>query len=101
IFHLVLQAIGALFDIEGGAVLQVADDGKTFRELCSYGSLLAGGQEIRLAEHVGFEELSHGELQFIDETYPILRLGYPESVRSVQSIPVIHGNRLAWVLQIY
>jgi diguanylate cyclase (GGDEF)-like protein len=101
IFHLVLQAIGVLFDIEGGAVLQMADEGKTFRELCSYGSFLARGQEIRLADHAGFEQLSHGELQFIDETYPILRLGYPETVRRVQSIPVIHGNRLAWVLQIY
>jgi ligand-binding sensor protein len=30
IFHLVLQAIGVLFDIEGGAVLQTADEGKTF-----------------------------------------------------------------------
>src|SRR6185436_18731249 len=68
---------------------------------CSYGSLLAGGQEIRLAEHAGFEQLSHGELQLIDDTYPILRLGYPETVRSIQSIPVIQGNRLAWVLQIY
>ena len=101
IFHLVLQAVGVLFDIEGGAVLQAADDGKTFQELCSYGSLLARGQEIRLAEHAGFEELNHGESQFICETYPILRLGYPETVRSIQSIPVIYGNRLAWVLQIY
>ena len=101
IFHLVLQAIGVLFDIEGAAVLQTTDEGKTFRELCSYGSFLARGQEIRLAEHAGFEQLSHGELKFIDETYPILRLGYPETVRSVQSIPIIHGNRLAWVLQIY
>jgi diguanylate cyclase (GGDEF)-like protein len=101
IFHLVLQAIGVLFDIEGGAVLQMADEGKTFRELCSYGSFLARGQEIRLADHAGFEQLSHGELQLIDEAYPILRLGYPETVRRVQSIPVIHGNRLAWVLQIY
>jgi diguanylate cyclase (GGDEF)-like protein len=100
-FHLVLQAIGVLFDIEGGAVLEVADGGKTFRELCSYGSLLTHGQEIRLAEHAGFEALSHGELQLIDETYPILRLGYPERIRSIQSIPVIQGNRLAWVLQIY
>jgi diguanylate cyclase (GGDEF)-like protein len=79
----------------------MADEGQTFRELCSYGSFLARGQEIRLADHAGFEQLSHGELQFIDETYPILRLGYPETVRRVQSIPVIHGNRLAWVLQIY
>jgi diguanylate cyclase (GGDEF)-like protein len=101
IFHLVLQAIGVLFDIEGGAVLQTTDEGKTFRELCSYGSFLARGQEVRLGEHAGFEELSRGELHFIDETYPILRLGYPETVRSVQSIPIIHGNRLAWVLQIY
>ena len=101
IFHLVLQAIGVLFDIEGGAVLQMPDEGETFRELCSYGSFLARGQEIRLADHAGFEQLSRGELQFIDETYPILRLGYPETVRRVQSIPVIHGNRLAWVLQIY
>jgi len=101
IFHLVLQAVGVLFDIEGGAVLQAADDGKTFRELCSYGSLLARGQEIRLAEHAGFEELNQGESQFISETYPILRLGYPETVRSVHNIPVIYGNRLAWVLQIY
>ena len=101
IFHLVLQAVGVLFDIDGGAVLQAADDGKTFRELCSYGSLLARGQEIRLAEHAGFEELNQGESQFIGETYPILRLGYPETVRSVHNIPVIYGNRLAWVLQIY
>jgi diguanylate cyclase (GGDEF)-like protein len=101
IFHLVLQAVGVLFDIEGGAVLQAADEGKTFHELCSYGSLLARGQEIRLAEHAGFEELNQGESQFISETYPILRLGYPETVRSVHNIPVIYGNRLAWVLQIY
>ena len=39
IFHLVLQAIGVLFDIEGGAVLQPTEEGKTFRELSSYGSL--------------------------------------------------------------
>lgn len=101
IFQLVLQAIGVLFDIEGGSVLQAVDDGKTFRELCSYGSFLARGQEIRLADHAGFEELSHSQLQFMDDTYPILRLGYPETVRSIQSIPVIHANRLAWVLQIY
>jgi diguanylate cyclase (GGDEF)-like protein len=101
IFHLVLQAIGVLFDIEGGAVLQAADEGKTFRELCSYGSLLARGHEIHLADDTGFEALSHGELQFIDDTYPILRLGYPETVRSIQSIPIIHGNRVAWVLQVY
>ncbi|HEU0007463.1 MAG TPA: GAF domain-containing protein, partial [Terriglobia bacterium] len=101
IFHLVLQAAGVLFDIEGAAVLQAADDGKTFQELCSYGSLLAHAQEIRLAEHAGFEELNQGQSQFISETYPILRVGYPETVRSIQSIPVIYGNRLAWVLQIY
>jgi len=101
IFHLVLQAVGVLFDIEGGAVLQAADDGKTFQELCSYGSLLARGHEIRLGEHAGFEELNQGESQFMGETYPILRVGYPETVRSIQSIPVIYGNRLAWVLQIY
>jgi len=101
VFHLVLQAIAVLFDIEGGAVLQAADEGKTFHEFCSYGSLLVRGQEIRLAEHAGFEELNQGESQFIGETYPILRLGYPETVRSIQSIPVIYGNRLAWVLQIY
>jgi diguanylate cyclase (GGDEF)-like protein len=101
IFHLVLQAIGVLFDIEGGAVLQAVDEGKPFRELCSYGSLLARGQEIHLADHARFEELSHGELQLIDDTYPILRLGYPETVRSIQNIPIIQGNRLAWVLQIY
>ena len=101
IFHLVLQAIGVLFDIEGGAVLEAANGGKTFRELCSYGSLLPRGQEIHLAGHAGFEELSHGGLQFIDDTYPILRLGYPETVRSIQSIPIIDGNRLAFVLQIY
>lgn len=101
VFHVVLQAIGVLFDIEGGAVLQAAEDGKTFRELCSYGSLLARGQEIRLAEHAGFEELNNGEAQVINETYPILRLGYPETVRGVHSIPVVYGNRLGWVLQIY
>ena len=101
IFHLVLQAIGVLFDIEGGAVLEAANGGQTFRELCSYGSLLPRGQEIHLAAHAGFEELSHGALQFIDDTYPILRLGYPETVRSIQSIPIIDGNRLAFVLQIY
>ena len=101
IFQLVLQAIGVLFDIEGGAVLQADDEGKTFRELSSYGSLLPRGHEIHLAGHAGFEELSHGAPQFIDDTYPILRLGYPETVRSIQSIPVIHGNRLAFVLQIY
>ncbi len=101
IFQLVLQAIGVLFDIEGGAVLQADDEGKTFRELCSYGSLLPRGHEIHLAGHAGFEELSHGAPQFIDDTYPILRLGYPETVRSIQSIPVIEGNRLAFVLQLY
>ncbi|MGH9428873.1 MAG: GAF domain-containing protein, partial [Terriglobia bacterium] len=101
IFHLVLQAIGVLFDIEGGAVLQASEDGKTFGELCSYGSLLARGQEIRLADHAGFQELNHGESQVIDETYSILRLGYPETVRSIHSIPILYGDRLVWVLQIY
>jgi hypothetical protein len=101
IFHLVLQAVGVLFDIERGAVLQASDDDKTFQELCSFGSLLARGQEIHLVEHAGFKGLNHGEAQFIDETYPILRLGYPETVRSIHSMPVIYGNRLAWVLQIY
>lgn len=101
IFHLVLQAIGVLFDIEGGSVLQAADDGKTFRERCSYGSWLTRGQEVFLADDTGFEQLSRGEPQFIDDTYPILRLGYPETVRSVQSIPIIQADRLGWVLQIY
>ena len=101
IFHLVLQAIGVLFDIEGGAVLQADDKGTTFRELCSYGSLLPRDHEIHLAGHAGFEELGHGTAQFIDDTYPILRLGYPETVRSIHSIPVIDGSRLDFVLQIY
>ncbi|MCI0623567.1 MAG: diguanylate cyclase [Acidobacteria bacterium] len=101
IFHLVLQAIGVLFDIEGGAVLQTGGEGESFQELCSYGSLLARKQEIRLPEHAGFGELNQGEPLFIGETYPILRLGYPESVHSVQSLPVLHRNRLAWVVQVY
>src|SRR5262245_44380386 len=101
VFHVVLQAVGVLFDIEAGAVLQAADSEKPFHELSSYGSMLARGQEILLSEHAGFDKLTQGELLFIDEAYPILRMGYPESVRSIQSIPVIHENRLAWVLQIY
>jgi diguanylate cyclase (GGDEF)-like protein len=63
--------------------------------------LLPRGHEIHLAGYAGFEELSRGAAQFIDDTYPILRLGYPETVHSIQSIPVIDGNRLAFVLQIY
>lgn len=101
IFQLVLQAIGVLFDIEGGAVLQAGPEGKPFRELCSYGLSLARGQEISLCDQAGFDRLSRGDSQFTDEAHPLLGLGYPEAIHSIYSIPVIYAGRLSWVLQIY
>ena len=48
-----------------------------------------------------FFKLKEGKPTFLDETYTILRLGYPEAVHSVLSFPLMQDDQLAWVLQIY
>jgi diguanylate cyclase (GGDEF)-like protein len=101
IHQLVLQAVGVLFDIPGGAIWKAGVDGTRFHQVSTFGPLVQNLQNIQLGEHPGFEDLQSGNALFLEETYPILRVGLPETIHSVHSFPIQLRNRLAWVLQIY
>lgn len=101
IYHLVLQAVGVLFDIPGGAIWQARADGVHFQQVSAFGSLVSSLREIQVGEQAGLEELAAGRCWFTDETYPILRMGFPETVHALHSFPILLRNRLAWVLQVY
>ncbi len=100
IFHLILQALGVLFDIQAGAVFRATSDGG-FEKRMTLGALLNSVFEIRLGGQPGFEELQNGQPNLTNETYQILRTGFPETVRSVHSFPVLYRGHLTWILQIY
>lgn len=101
IFELVLQAMGVLFDVQGGAVLRSGNGKVGFQNVSAFGALGASISEIQLSEHPGFEGLGQGKTLLLDETYPILRMGYPEAVNRIQSFPIFCKDRLVWVLQVF
>src|SRR5262249_19285900 len=99
IFQLVWQAIGIVFDVQGGVVLKPGPNA-SFQRVSLFGSLAANIQEIQLAKHPGFEALNQGSPLSLEETYSILSLGYSSDVNRVQSFPILCKGQLAWVLQI-
>ncbi len=101
IFELVLQAAGVLFDIQGGAVLRAGIGDANFQNVSSFGALTTGIREVHLTEHPDFESLGQGKTLFLDATYPILRMGYPETVNRIQCFPIFCKDRLVWVLQVF
>jgi diguanylate cyclase (GGDEF)-like protein len=101
VFQLALEALGVLFDISGGAVLRRAVNGSGFEALSVLGSIVQPSFELKPEEHTVLDDLKQDRYFYIDETYPILRMGFPETVHSIHSFPVLSRNQTAWVLQVY
>lgn len=99
--YTLLQAMGVLFDVQAGAFLERRNDEWCYKLHRTFGAVVTPRTEINLAEYNEFTKLKEGNPTFLDETYSILRLGYPETVCSVLSLPLMHDDKLAWVLQIY
>ena len=99
--QLILQAISVLFDIKDCAVFRMAAEEEPLRPVASLGSsarsdaIIAGkGSEMIAA-------LQKGQAHRIDETYQVLKMGYPESIRCIHSFPINSKGELAWILQIF
>lgn len=101
IFHLALEAIGVLFDISGGAILRKVANGTGFEVLNVLGSAVQPSFELKLEDHSILEALKQDRYFYTAETYPLLRMGFPETVHSVHSFPILSRNQTAWVLQTY
>jgi len=101
VYRLILEALGVLFDIQGGAILQESCDGTRFQAASVLGSLLPPGFELEIASHELFEDQKRGQYFFIEETYQILKIGFPETVQSVHNFPLFRHHQMAWVVQIY
>jgi len=100
VFHLVLETLGVLFDISGGAVLRRVPNGLAFEALNVLGSIIPPNVELKL-EHSPLEALKQDQYFYVAETYPLLRMGFPQTVRSVHSFPILNRNETAWIVQIY
>ena len=96
-----LQAMGVLFDIQAGAFLEKGKDERCYELLRTFGAIVTPRTEINLEDYNEVFMLKQGKPTFLDETYSILRLGYPETVHSILSFPLMQDDQLAWVLQIY
>ncbi|MFN8008665.1 MAG: diguanylate cyclase [Terriglobia bacterium] len=96
-----LQALGVLFDIQAGAFLRKNEAKASFSVYCPFGTAISSRTEINLEESNEIERLREGIPTSLDEVYTLLRLGYPEAVRSACSFPILQKDSLTWVLQIY
>ena len=101
IFQLVLEALGVLFSVSGGAVLQRTLNGTRFEAVSVLGAVVQPSFELKLEDHAVLDDLKQDRYFYVGETYPILRMGFPETVHSIHSFPVLKRNQAAWVLQIY
>jgi diguanylate cyclase (GGDEF)-like protein len=54
-----------------------------------------------LSEHPEFEKLTSGKSILTKETYHILTMGFPETVKSVHSFPILLRNNVFWVVQLF
>jgi len=99
--YTLLQAMGVLFDIQAGAFLERSNDERSYELHRTFGTVVTPRIEINVTEYNEMTKLQEGKPTFLDETYSLLRLGYPETVHSVHSFPLLHDDKLAWVLQIY
>jgi len=101
VFQVALDALGVLFDIPGGAVLLRTLNRTGFEVVNVLGSIVQPSFELKLEDHTVLDDLRHERYFYVTETYPILRMGFPETVHSVYNFPILGRNQTAWVLQIY
>ncbi len=101
IYQVILQALAVLFDAKGGAVLENIEDKDGYRIGSSLGTSVHPGHELDATDSLCFEQLKKGLYLFTDETYQILKMGYPDTIHSIHSFPIFYRNHLAWVIQVY
>ena len=101
VYRLMLEALGVLFDVQGGAILQETCDGTRLKAVSLLGSFLSPDFELEIGSHPFFEDLKRGQYFFTEETYQILKSGFPESVHSIHNFPLFRRHQLGWVVQIY
>ena len=99
IFQLALQALGVLFDVSAAAILQRRPGATAFEALNVVGSVIQPLFQLNAGDSA-FDNLERQYLYF-EEIYPILRMGFPESVRSVHTFLITSCNGTEWILQIY
>jgi hypothetical protein len=95
------HGLGVLFNVSGGAVLQRTLNGTGFESVSVLGAVVQPSFELKLEDHAVLDDLKQDRYFYVGETYPILRMGFPETVHSIHSFPVLKRNQAAWVLQIY
>jgi diguanylate cyclase (GGDEF)-like protein len=100
-YQLVLEAIGVLFEFHESAIFRGETEGVNYQAASTMGPLLVPRTELSPAATDLIGILRQGQAHFIDETYHILKMGYPEGVRTIHSFPIISGGELTAILQIF
>jgi len=100
-FRLILEALGVLFEIQEAAILLGSDEESNYQVAAVMGNQLAPRPYLSTSVGEMLRTLRQGQWHFIDETYHLLKMGYPEEVHSVLSFPICFGKDLASILQIF
>lgn len=99
--QLILQAMGVLFDVGDCAILRVGVEDGPLRVVASSGLLVPALAGVMPGDSEEVSNLRKGEAYLTEETYQILKMGYPETIHSILSLPIKSKGEFAWVLQIF
>src|SRR5262249_49463053 len=100
VFQLVFEALSVLFNVSAAVLLRRTVDRAQFETVRAMGPLLQPSFRLNSGTHPALDDL---ELQYLyfDDMYTIHRMGFPETVGSIHSFPIIGRNQTGCVLQIY
>jgi len=101
VYRIILEALGVLFDVRAAAILLETCEGTRLQAASVLGSVLAPEFDVEVGCDPLIEYLKRGQYFFTEETYQILKGGFPESVHSIHNFPFLHRQQMAWVIQIY
>ncbi|MEW5978013.1 MAG: diguanylate cyclase [Acidobacteriota bacterium] len=98
---LILQALAVLFDVQSAAVMVRSGDTDEFRVERQFGSLMAADACLTLPEGSPLTPPQGSSCAAMTETYPLLKLGFPETVQSLHGFPILSGNGIGRLLLIF